>query len=102
MEVKVLEASQRVLGEEHPDTPRAMANLTYTKRNLGHNAVAIDLMTQSATASLRVLGYDDPDCRSHYEQATLWSSAISDDEGDYDQDIDQAVHSDDDDCVAVW
>lgn len=36
----VLEARQRVLGEEHPDTITAMADLAYTKRDLGRNDVA--------------------------------------------------------------
>ena len=101
LEVKVMEARSRVLGEEHPDTLTAMANLAYTKRDLGQNDVAIDLMTQSATASSRVLGDDHPDCRSRHEQAALWSSVMSDDDGDDDEDVDQAVHSDDDGGVAV-
>jgi tetratricopeptide (TPR) repeat protein len=100
-QVKVLEASRRVLGEEHPDTISAMGNLAYTKRDLGQNDVAVDLMTLSATASSRVLGDDHPDCRSRHEQAALWSSATSDDDGEDDQDVDQAVHSDDDGGVVV-
>jgi hypothetical protein len=59
-------------------------------------------MTRSVTASSRVLGYDHPDCRSRHEQAALWSSMISDEDGDDDQEVDQAVHSDDDGGVAVW
>jgi hypothetical protein len=97
----VLEARRRVLGEEHPDTITAIANLAYTKRDLGQNAVAIDLMTQSATASSRVLGNDHPDCRSRHEQATLWSSVTSDDDGDDNRDTDEPIHSDDDGGVAV-
>jgi tetratricopeptide (TPR) repeat protein len=99
--VKVLEARRRVLGEEHPDTISAMANLAYTKRDLGQNDVAVDLMTRSVSASSRVLGDDHPDCRSRHEQALLWSSVVSDDDGDDDQNIDQAVHNDDDGGVAV-
>jgi hypothetical protein len=59
------------------------------------------LMTQSAMASSRVLGYDHPDCRSRHEQVTLWSSVISDDDRDDDRDTDEPVHSDDDGDVAV-
>jgi tetratricopeptide (TPR) repeat protein len=101
LQVKVMAVSRKVLGEEHPDTIRAMANLAYTKRDLGRADVAIDLMEQSATASSRVLGDHHPDCRSRREQAALWSSVIIDDDGDDDQDIDRAVHSDDDGGVAV-
>jgi hypothetical protein len=101
LDVQVVEARRRVLGEEHPDTITAMANLAYTKRDLGQNAVAIDLMTQSATVSSQVLGYDHPNCRNRYEQATLWSSVISDHDGDGDRDTDEPIHSDDDGGVAV-
>jgi hypothetical protein len=71
-----------VLGEEHPDTITAMANLAYTNRDLGQIDVAVDLMIQSATASSRVLGDDHPDCKSRHEQVALWSSATSDDDGE--------------------
>jgi hypothetical protein len=80
----VIEARSRVLGEEHPDTLAAIANLAYTKRDLGQNDVAIDLMTQSATASSRVLGDDHPDYRSRHEQVALWLSVMSDDDRDDD------------------
>jgi hypothetical protein len=93
LDVKVMEARRRVLGEEHPDTLMAMANLARTKRALRQNDVAIDMMTQSATASSRVLGYDHPDCRSRHEEVALRSGVISDDEVDDDQDIDQPVYS---------
>ncbi|GAB7328585.1 hypothetical protein MBLNU13_g00533t1 [Cladosporium sp. NU13] len=87
LEVKVVEASRRVLGEEHPDTITAMANLAHTKRDLGQHDAAVELMIQSAMASSRVLGDDHPDCRSRHEQALLWSSMISGDNGKDDQDI---------------
>jgi hypothetical protein len=96
-----MKARSKVLGEAHPSTLSSIANLAYTKRDLGHNDAAIDLMTRSATASSRVLGDDHADCRSRHEQAALWSSVMSDDDGDDDQDVDQAVHSDDDGGVAV-
>jgi hypothetical protein len=45
-EVKVMSARSRVLGEEHPDTLTAVANLAHTKGNLRRNEVAIDVMTR--------------------------------------------------------
>jgi hypothetical protein len=91
-----------VLGEEHPDMISAMANPAYTKRDLVQNAFAIDLITQSATASSRVLSHDHPDCRSRYEQATLWSRTSSDHDGLDDRDTDEPVHGDDNRGVAVF
>jgi hypothetical protein len=38
--------SQGVKGEEYPDTIRVMADLAYTKRALGQNNAAIDLMSE--------------------------------------------------------
>jgi len=71
-----------MLGEEHPDTLTAMANLAHTKGDLGQNDLAIDLMGRSATVSSRILGYDHTDYRSRHEQVASWSSAIGDDHGD--------------------
>jgi hypothetical protein len=105
LDVKLMEARRRLLGEEHPDTIRVTADLAYTKRALEQNDAAIDSMTRSATASSRVLGYNHPDWGSRHEQAAFWSSVTSDDDGDddqdIDQDVDQAVYGDDDGGVAV-
>jgi Tetratricopeptide repeat len=43
LEVYVMEASQRVLGEEHPDTVTAISNLAATYWNLGQWKDAEDL-----------------------------------------------------------
>ena len=85
-----MEASLRALGEEHPDTIMAMANLAYTKRGLGQNDLAIDLMARSATVSSRVLGHDHSDSEIRNKQAALWSSVnIDEDENGGDGDSDQ-------------
>ena len=85
-----MEASSRALGEEHPDTIIAMANLVYTKRGLGQNDLAIDLMACLATVSSRVLGHDHSDSEIRNKQAALWSSVnIDEDENGGDGDSDQ-------------
>jgi hypothetical protein len=67
-----------------------MANLAYTKRDLGQNNLAIELMTRSATVSSRVLGHDHSDSEIRNKQAALWSSVnIDEDENGGNGDSDQ-------------
>ena len=56
-----MEASSRVLGEEHPDTLTAMANLASTYSNQGRWKEAKELNVKVMEASLRVLGEEHPD-----------------------------------------
>jgi hypothetical protein len=57
----VLEASRRLLGEEHPDTLTAMANLAATVYAQGDLAGARKLFEQVLEASRRLLGEEHPD-----------------------------------------
>jgi tetratricopeptide (TPR) repeat protein len=52
---------RRVLGEDHPDTLRAMYRLAGTLRNLGDLQRSLQVHEQTLTARRRVLGKDDPD-----------------------------------------
>lgn len=52
LDVKVMEARLRVLGEEHLDMPTVMASLAYTLIDLGPYDVALELMKRSATSSV--------------------------------------------------
>jgi hypothetical protein len=61
LEVKVLEARRRVLGEEHLDTIRAMANLGATYRNQGRLKEAEELEVKVLAVRRRVLGEEHPD-----------------------------------------
>jgi len=61
LQVKVMEARSRVLGEEHPDTLTAMANLASTYRNQGRWKEAEELEVKVMEASSRVLGEEHPD-----------------------------------------
>ena len=56
-----LDVRRRVLGEEHPDTLTAMANLASSLRALGDAQAARKLEEQTLEVSRRVLGEEHPD-----------------------------------------
>jgi tetratricopeptide (TPR) repeat protein len=61
LEMQVLDARNRILGVEHPDTITAMANLASTYRNLGKYTEAEKLEMQVLDARNRILGVEHPD-----------------------------------------
>jgi hypothetical protein len=56
----VMEASSRVLGEEHPDTLSAMASLAATYRKQGRWQEAEELFVKVIETRSRVLGEEHP------------------------------------------
>ncbi|KAK7007356.1 hypothetical protein R3P38DRAFT_1666384 [Favolaschia claudopus] len=60
LEVKVLEASKRLLGEEHPATLRSMNHLANTYWNQGQWSDAEELEVKVFEARKRLLGEDHP------------------------------------------
>ncbi|KAM0691630.1 hypothetical protein Q7P36_007829 [Cladosporium allicinum] len=62
--VKAMEASRRVVGEEHPSTLSAMANLAATYRNQGRWKEAEELQVKVMEARSRVVGEEHPDTLS--------------------------------------
>ena len=60
LENEVLDARNRILGVEHPDTITAMANLASTYRNLGKFTEAEKLEIQVLDARNIIFGVDDP------------------------------------------
>ena len=62
---KVLEARQRTLGSEHPNTLRAMTNLANSYSDIGRRQEAMELSEKVLEASQRTLGSELPD--------TLWA-----------------------------
>lgn len=58
--LQVVEASKRVLGNEHPDTLTAMANLASTFWNQGRWKETEELELQVVEARVRVLGNEHP------------------------------------------
>ena len=61
LKVQVLDARNRILGVEHPDTIRAMASLAATHHDLGKYNVAEKLKIQVLDARNRILGGEHPD-----------------------------------------
>ena len=60
LEMLVLDASNRVLGMEHPDTINTMANLAATYYCLGKYTEAEKLEIQVLDARNRILGVEHP------------------------------------------
>ena len=58
LENKVLDTRQRILGVEHPDTIRAMANLAITYGSLGKYIESEKLEIQVLDARIRILGVE--------------------------------------------
>ena len=58
---QVLEARQRTLGSEHPDTLIVMNNLVNSYSNLGCRQEAMELSEQALEASWRMLGSEHLD-----------------------------------------
>ena len=61
LEVRVMEARKRVLGEEHPDTLVSIGNLASTYRGQGRWTEAEELEVQVMEVMKRVLGEEHPD-----------------------------------------
>ena len=61
LENKVLETRRKILGVEHPETIRAMANLAATYHYLGKYTDAEKLQIQVLDARNRILGVEHPD-----------------------------------------
>ena len=59
--MQVLDARNRILGVEHPDTIGAMANLATTYQHLGKYTEAEKLDMQVLNARNRTLGVEHPD-----------------------------------------
>ncbi|EKD33628.1 MAG: hypothetical protein ACD_75C02639G0004 [uncultured bacterium] len=65
LDVRALEARERVLGAEHPDTLLGMSNLATLLHNKGEHEKAQPLFERALEVQERVLGLEHPD--------TLWS-----------------------------
>ena len=63
LQVRVMETTKRVLGEEHPDTLTSMANLASTYRNQGRWKEAEELEVRVMETTKRVLGEEHPSTR---------------------------------------
>ena len=71
--VQVMEASTRMLGQEHPDTLWSMTNLASTYRKQGRWKEAEELEVQAMEASTRMLGQEHPDTLASKDNlAMIW------------------------------
>ena len=85
-----------MLGEEHPDTLTAMANLAFTRMGLNQNDLAIELMSRSANLCPRVLGNNHPVCVSRHDQIAIWSGTAESNKEYNNGDSEEDVHSSED------
>jgi tetratricopeptide (TPR) repeat protein len=58
LEVKVMEASLKVLGLEHPSTLTSTANLAHTWKLQGRDEEAIELLKRAEELQKQILGSD--------------------------------------------
>lgn len=72
LELHVLEMRKRVLGENHPDTLLAMANLAFTLKPQSRTQEAIFLMETCIKLRKQILHHDHPDTKSSIETVTEW------------------------------
>jgi tetratricopeptide (TPR) repeat protein len=79
LDVKVMEARSRVVGEEHPDTLTAMVNLAATYWNQGRSKEAEELFVKVMEARSRVLGEEHPSTLTAIANlaATYWNQGRS-------------------------
>jgi hypothetical protein len=67
-----METRKRVLGQEHPSTLNAIANLAFTLNSQNRNKEAISLMETCFQLRTRILGAHHPDTESSLEALTQW------------------------------
>jgi hypothetical protein len=67
-----METTKKMLGEEHPNTLRALANLAFTLKSQSRDEEAITLMETSLRLRKRILGDRHPDTESSLKTLTEW------------------------------
>jgi hypothetical protein len=72
LQLKQLEISQRVLGDEHPDTLISMNNLAFTFKEQDRVEEAMALLEDCTRMGRRVLGPDHPDTTSSQHALNMW------------------------------
>lgn len=79
LQMQVLEARRKpeVLGEEHPHTLASMSDLALTRKSLGQNDEALDLMVECHRLQERTLGSTHPDYLATDKCLKKWSLSDS-------------------------
>ena len=75
---RVLDARERVLGPEHPDTLAARANLARCTGGTGDPAAARDLHAGLLPVLERVLGPEHPDTLTVRAELAIWTGMVGD------------------------
>jgi tetratricopeptide (TPR) repeat protein len=75
---RALDRSERVLGEEHPDTLTSVNNLAECMRALGDAAGALPLHRRALNSRERVLGKEHPDTLTSVNNLALCMGALGD------------------------
>ena len=70
--VQVLEARERVLGQEHPDTLTSMNHLASILKSQGRDDEAVALMAQCVNLRKKKIGVGHPDTVSSLEKLNDW------------------------------
>jgi hypothetical protein len=75
----VLSDSERLLGDEHPDTLTARANLAVSYWQAGRTGDAITLQERVLSDSERLLGDEHPDTLTAHTVLRTWTAATAPD-----------------------
>jgi hypothetical protein len=73
LEVQVMEASKRVLGDEYPDALKSMNNLACTLKGHGRPMEAIGLMEECVKLREQAIEVDHPDTLSSSAALAGWN-----------------------------
>jgi hypothetical protein len=79
LEVQVMEKRKLVLGNQHPDTLMAMANLARTWKSQDRHQEAIALMRQAERLQREILGIDHRQTMNSSEALQSWLAKDVDD-----------------------
>ena len=74
LEGQVMKTFKRTLGSEHPCTLASMSNLAYTRKGMGRNAEAIQLMEQCALVQGRIMSVSHTHNLPLSVTLTLWET----------------------------
>ncbi|KAL5371075.1 hypothetical protein DPSP01_014510 [Paraphaeosphaeria sporulosa] len=78
LEVQVMEARKRVLGEEHPDTLLSISNFAFTLQTQARQKEAFALMERCFLLRQQILGEQHPDTQSSLDTLASWRADCSD------------------------
>jgi hypothetical protein len=72
LQVQVIEATKRLLVEEHSSTPTSISNLALTLKGQGHHRKAMVLIERCVQLQEKVLGPEHPHTKSSHSTLNQW------------------------------